>query len=267
MAKYTTEVRSICEVNAGLTESKGFDDIESIITNAAPKIFGTNWPIFDENYRLVLEKIILRHYYTREISEETVGLWKLRLVDRLNLIMPYYNQLYESEKLKFDPLHDVDYTDSGNTKGNTKSSGTGNTTQNDTQNTTNSDKTTTDRSLDDSQWHLYSDTPQGGVIGIANADGSIGDNTYLTNAQHDTQVLKEDITVDRNGKTDTTRKNTTDTTTTGTVDTLEDYTEHIAGKRGSTSYSRMLKEFRETFLNINMRIVDDLNDLFFGLWE
>ena len=283
MAKYTTEVRSICEVNAGLTESKGFDDIESIITNAAPKIFGTNWPIFDENYRLVLEKIILRHYYTREISEETVGLWKLRLVDRLNLIMPYYNQLYESEKLKFEPLNDVDYTDTGNRKGNTKSSGTANTetsgtqdtTRNGTQNTTYSDKETVDRSLDDSQWQLYSDTPQGGVIGIANAEGSVGDNAYLTNAQHNTQVLKEDIVTDRSGKRDTTtqdKANTntsgnSDTTTTGNVDTVDDYTEHIAGKRGSTSYSRMLKEFRETFLNINMRIVDDLNDLFFGLWE
>lgn len=239
MAKYTTQIRSICEVNAGLTESKGFDDIENIITKAAPKIFGTNWPIFDEDYRLVLEKLILRHYYTREICEETVGLWMLRLIDKLNLIMPYYNKLYESEKIKFDPLNDTDYTDTGNRKGDTKS--------------TNNGEQITDRVADTSDWQLYSDTPQGSIIGIANATGSIGDNSYLTNAQHNTGNIKDDTNVTTNNS--------------GTVNSVEDYTEHIIGKRGVSSYSKMLLEFRETFININMQIINELSDLFFGLWE
>lgn len=110
MSKYTTEVRFICESEAGYTESKGFNSIDEILTIAAPKIFNFDFPIFDENYRLPLEKKILRHYYTREISEETVGLWKLRLQDRLCMIMPYYNKLYESELLQFNPLYDVDLT-------------------------------------------------------------------------------------------------------------------------------------------------------------
>ena len=110
MSKYTTEVRFICETEAGYTESKGFNSIDNILDIAAPKIFNFDFPIFDENYRLPLEKKILRHYYTREISEETVGLWKLRLQDRLCMIMPYYNKLYESELLEFNPLYDVDYT-------------------------------------------------------------------------------------------------------------------------------------------------------------
>ena len=109
MSKYTTEVRFICETEAGYTESKGFNSIDSILDIAAPKIFNFDFPIFDENYRLPLEKKILRHY-TREISEETVGLWKLRLQDRLCMIMPYYNKLYQSELLQFNPLYDVDVT-------------------------------------------------------------------------------------------------------------------------------------------------------------
>lgn len=255
MAKYTTQVRSICESVCGLTESVGFTEIEDVIKQAAPKIFGTNWPIFDEQYRLTLETLILRHYYTREISEETVGLWKLRLVDRLNLIMPYYNQLYESEKLKFEPLNDVDYTDTGNSSGNTNS------TSNTKTNTKNTSHQENDTVSDTSDWQLYSDTPQGGVVGIANAEGSVADNTYLTNAEHDIGNVKTDTTIDGNSTGDS------NTDATGNVSNLEEYTEHIAGKRGSASYSRLLKEFRETFLNINMRIVDDLNDLFFGLWE
>ncbi len=108
MSKFTTEVRFICESESGLVESKGFNSISEILYLSAPKIFNFDFPIFDESYRLPLETKILRHYYTREISEETVGLWKLRLQDRLCMIMPYYNQLYESELIKFNPLYNYD---------------------------------------------------------------------------------------------------------------------------------------------------------------
>ena len=110
MSKYTTEVRFLCESLTGHDESKGFNDVEQILTEAAPIIFSFNFPIFDETYRLPLERKILRHYYTREISEETYGLWKLRLDDRMNVIMPYYNQLYRSTLLSFNPFYDVDLT-------------------------------------------------------------------------------------------------------------------------------------------------------------
>lgn len=52
------------------------------------------YPIFDTEYRAGLQKKILLHYYTREICEETFALWKLRLISKLNDIMPYYNGLY-----------------------------------------------------------------------------------------------------------------------------------------------------------------------------
>lgn len=117
MSKYTTELRYICEVEAGLSESKGYNQLDTILTAAAPNIFNFSFPIFDESYRLTLEKKILRHFYTREISEETYGLWKLRLEDKLNLIMPYYNKMYESELLEFNPLYDVDYTKEGSSEG------------------------------------------------------------------------------------------------------------------------------------------------------
>ena len=68
MSKYTTEVRFICEQASGLTESKGYNDTNSIIDLAIPKIFNFNFPIFDEGYRGVLERKILKHFYTREIG-------------------------------------------------------------------------------------------------------------------------------------------------------------------------------------------------------
>ena len=107
MAKYTTEIRSICEHYAGLTESTGFEDVDEIIEKSRNKIF-QNYPIFSESHRAELEHKILKHYYMREIGFETVGLFKLFLNERMAEIMPYYNKLYESETFEFDPLKNVD---------------------------------------------------------------------------------------------------------------------------------------------------------------
>ena len=114
MSKYTTEVRYICENYANQTESKGYNSVQSILNASWDKVFDFDFPIFDENYREPLCKKILKHFYTREISEETVGLWKLRLDDRMNEIMPYYNQLYESELISISPLINYRVTTSGN---------------------------------------------------------------------------------------------------------------------------------------------------------
>ena len=106
MSKYTTELRFILEAYAGLDESEGNDNVNEIITKALPKLFNFDFPIFDEAYREVLERKIVRHYYTREIGFETIGLWKLKLNMVMNEIMPFYNKLYETELLKFNPLNE-----------------------------------------------------------------------------------------------------------------------------------------------------------------
>lgn len=151
MSMYTTELRYICESYAGLTESAGYNNIENVIKKALPKIFDFDFPIFDEDYRTVIETKIIKHYYTREISEETFGLWKLRLNTKMNEIMPYYNQLYKAWSVDFNPLYDTDIT-------------TEHTLDNE------STQTTTGKSTD-----RFSDTPQGSLQNIEN-------NTYLSNA-------------------------------------------------------------------------------------
>ena len=118
MAEYTTEVRSICEFYAGLKESVGQNQVIQIIERSRDKIFNFPYPMFDENYKSVLESKILSHYYTREISEETVGLWQLRLYAKMNEIMPKYNKLYELEAKKINPLATIWKETQGNKKGN-----------------------------------------------------------------------------------------------------------------------------------------------------
>ena len=287
MSRFTTEVRYICETLAGHDESVGYNGISSTITTAAPLLFNFNFPIFDEAYRLPLEIKILRHFYTREICEETVGLWKLRLEDKLNLIMPYYNQLYRSELLEFNPMYDVDiatdHTKNANSESNKTATGTTN--FNSTVNKNKSDngcKNYTDNTVinDDSNstaWDLYSDTPQGGIEGIEGNGNTLGNNYYLTDARKNTDNTERDTTNNTthaetttntmNGTEVTTNTNATNNTATGEITDTETYIEHVRGKRGNVSYSKMLQDFRKTFLNIDQMVINDLESLFFGLWE
>lgn len=400
MSRFTTEVRYICETMAGYDESQGYARVEDIIEEVAPDIFG-DFPIYDENYRLPLEVKILRHYYTREISEETVGLWKLRLNDMMNIIMPYYNKLYESELLKFNPFYDVDLTrdyrrkdngatvDSGSEKskerfkknsgeiengteneigkelnkggesvseienetaqGKAKSKGNSSSIYNEESigkdgkvgnNTTTAsghNSALESNSGGNDKWNLYNDTPQGGVNGLAalrsSPIGGMPDSGtgYLTNARHEFETnngsrasandtlnvtkneenakaesenIKSGANSDvydaennsdsarsrgankvvsrdggRNTQRDSMKQNAKSVSEEGDRDNsrinsneslitnLSEYIEHVVGKQGTASYSKMLMEFRDTFLNIDRMIIKELSPLFFGLWE
>lgn len=254
MSKYTTEVRFICETASGLGESKGYKDVDTIITNAIPKIFTFTFPIFDENYRTVLEKKILKHFYTREICEETAGLWKLRLDTKLNEIMPYYNKLYKSELLEFNPLYTANLTRTKKTD--YDSNRNENENINDTTKNNGTTNSTNESSVNETGTDLYSDTPQGSLTGVENE-------TYLTNARK---------TTDSGTTTSTTSNTSIENSTYGRVrdntDALtstEDYLETVIGFEG-TNASELLMKYRETFINIDVMILNELEDLFFQLW-
>lgn len=387
MSKFTTEVRYICEQMYGLDESVGADRIDEVVSATADDILG-EYPIFDENYREVLNTKIIKHFYTREIGFETVGLWKFHLNNKMNEIMPYYNKLYKSELLDFNPLYDVDLStqhsstgsESGNreeekdakrsgvkdesteksgsvteeTSRNNKESGNENelsarnrktneegsseqenkevnsaTSSRETENSANgetsgnvegasSDNTT--------KGHLdkYLDTPQGSISNLMNG-------SYLTNARNIDEDEKknkvssesseskssqsgsekeesvsgsssdgkvsgrssteseEDESGNRSlnsnresvgnesktiGETGSTNKVGSESSSTmernkakNFVTSTENYLETIAGKRGSTSYSKLLSEYRDTFLNIDVQIIASLENLFMGIWE
>ena len=292
MAKYTTELRTICEHLAGCDESVGYQDVNTVIANSREKIFNFDFPIFDENYRSVLETKIIKHYYTREIGAETFGLWQLWLDTKMNEIMPYYNKLYESELLEFNPFYDADYTKTGNKdadktgtededithdiertgRGTVTNDFDGTTTRTnnltETTNMHNEPKTET--------WEEFSDTPQGALTGVRNMN-------YLTNARHITEdgtgssttgtVTNTGTVTDVADSTNTETRNTTDTedrtingTKTYNLNNTEEYLEHVVGKFPGSSYASLLKEYRDSFINIDMMIIRDLRKLFMCLW-
>lgn len=231
MSKYTTQLKFICESEAGFLEPQGYNKINEVIQNSRAKIFSFDYPIFDASYKPTLETKILKHYYTREIAAETYGRWKLFLESRMLEIMPYYNELYETTLLDFDIFEDVNYRRSGDRTIDEDGTHT------DTTNTESTDNTVT--------WDKYSDTPQGSVQNIDN-------DSYLTNARKNTG--------DSEGTVDTTNQGS------HTRDTVEEYSELIKGKMPGKSYMQLIQEFRDNILGIDKMVIDDLSDLFMMIY-
>ena len=279
MSKYTTEVRFICEQKAGLEGSVGASDVDEVLSKSWNKVVTSKFAIFDEAYREKLVSKVLKHYYLREIGTETVGVWMLWMNTKFEEIMPYYNQLYESAKLEFEPFYDVDYTrrsqrdvtetehGSYENKGQTESSGS----STDTGKTSNSrvGKTSEVGSSNETSKDLYSDTPQGALTGVDNE-------TYLTNARKITENGNNQTDVDETvtdtgtsevkGTTSQTINSTLNNTNAKTGEKGDSFSEGVRGKMGSASYSKMLIEYRDTFINIDMMVINEFKDLFFGLW-
>lgn len=279
MSKYTTEVRFICEQKAGLEGCVDASDVDEVLSKSWNKVVTTNFDIFDEAYREKLVCKVLKHYYLREIGAETVGVWMLWMNTKFEEIMPYYNQLYESARLEFEPFYDVDYTRSSQrdvtetehgsyqNKGQTESSGS----STDTGKSSNSrvGKTSETGSSVGNSKDLYSDTPQGALSGVESE-------SYLTNARKITEngnnqtVVDETITdsgtSEVKGTTSQTINSLLNNTNAKTGEKGDSFSEGVRGKMGSASYSKMLIEYRDTFINIDMMVIDEFKDLFFGLW-
>ena len=104
-----------------------------------------------------LAQRIIDHYYTREIGTDAIGQFILFAKDKMNEIMETYAPLIYSAAIKFDPLVNVDYTESY--------SGTSDSTSNSSSNSNGSGLT------------VNSDTPQGEISKSAILAGSYASST------------------------------------------------------------------------------------------
>lgn len=155
MSNYTTELRWWCEQVTGMSG----ESPRKVIPKAAPILFDFSYPFWSNNLndKTAFQVKIIRHFYTREIGVETMGLFKLRLEDKMNEIMPYFNKLYSAAYKDFNFLN----TDEANEKENSTANNKNSYTSTSEQNSKNIDK--------------FSDTPQGAITDLESG-------TYLTNA-------------------------------------------------------------------------------------
>lgn len=192
----------------------------------------TNYPIFDENYREILNNNILYHYYENEIGFETAPLFRFYLNQKLNEIMPYYNELYKAQKKLIDDnllLNNVNLTETLSGENATTTSSTSQSTNNGTSNNKN----------------LFQDTPQGQISNI-----DIDNQTWATN-----------LTLDRN-----TTNNTINDSSNATGSGTNSYLKTIIGNNGGKFNIDILNDIKNNLMNIDLMIINELYDLFMQIF-
>jgi hypothetical protein len=210
MAVYTTTIKTLIEHN--------FD------------FKMTSYPIFDENYRSVLNNKILMHFYENEIGFETPALFRHYLNTTLNEIMPFYNTLYTKQKLLLDKLED-----NVNIKEDFKGTSTSK-----TNSSSNSQSTGANSSK-----NLFQDTPQGEL-----------DTTTLEN-----QTYATNVTFNNNNSSNSIN-DSSNTSGNGT----NDYIKIVTGNNGARYNFEIINEIKNNLLNIDMMIINDLQTCFMQIY-
>lgn len=217
----------------------------SVFTIDLRRLLGTgfdiglrDYPIWDEDYRGILNQKLIDHYYMYEIGAETPELFKFYLNRTMNEIMPYYNELYKTTLYKYDPTNAYNLKEEfnrlynsdeeGSSQGNSKTVGTG----------------------EGKTKNLYSDTPQGMM-----ATGAIENGNYLTNA-----------TIASNNTTNNYDNNASESRKYSKKDS-DYYTKNTHGNT-SPDVAALVRSFRESIVNIDYEIItnEEIAKCFMGLW-
>ena len=224
MSKYTIKLKTICDLY-------GRDTVESYFKNYCMYDYLTNDEINVINSRGTwnkdkLARKIVNHYYMREIGFETIGLFKLYAENMMNELMEEYLPLIYSSSIKYDPLVNVDYTetysrqidDTGHSEGESTSNATGLT--------------------------INSDTPQGQVN-----KSEILQGTYASSTQ--------------GGESDNT---TNDITNTNSQSIEQSSKNVKGNSGVSATAQKMIEQYRDNIRAIDREIINKLNTLFMGLY-
>lgn len=224
MARYTVQLRKIMESVGEEQVLKWFQDYDL-----------TNYLTFEEIQKITeagtwsparLARKICDHYYMREIGSETVGLFKHRVKVAMQEIMEEKLPLIYSASLKYNPLTNVNYTETY-------------TGENTTSNTSSSDTTATSNSQG---LTVNSDTPQGNI----NKQNILSGNYASSTSANDIDDTANTVSSGESNGSGT-----------------QVYTKHFEGNQGiSATYQKMVEQYRDNIRAIDREIIEDLSDLF-----
>ena len=201
-------------------------------TNTAEKYSDVIWNFecgwhYTGNDQKAFEDKVIDHFRFRQIGFETPGRFIFEFQKKFKEIMPYYIKMYHSVELMDaieDPLENYSMIEESSSTGTSSASGSG------SHSRTNNDG---------QRLRKHLDTPQGRVANLT--DG------YMSYADHDAPV------------TDTENGNESNESSVESEASTR-LTRH--GNIGVTTYAQMLEGYRQTFLNIDMMIIDELDELF-----
>lgn len=233
MAKYTIELRRICDLYTREEVEKWFSSY-NIEDYLLPEQIAqlTQFPKIWSKERLARK--IVDHYYMREIGFETPALFKHYAKVTMEEIMQAKLPLIYTTALNYDPLVNVDYTETfkRTAEGTGKSTG---------ESTSNSNSTA-------EGLNINNDTPQTNIT-----------KQNLQTGAYASSVNQSDTSSAINDKTNTTSNSSNNTT--------EQYTRNFKGNQGiSATYQRMIQLFRENIIAVDKEIIEELNTLFMGLY-
>jgi hypothetical protein len=253
MASYTIKLSDCIENWAG----NGYAfNVRDRIELGRQKLFDFEYPIFDPDYKKVFETNFIRKFYMREIGFETEGLFKFQLETWLLINMPYFNKMFESELINFDPLVNSNMKTTSTKNKDKEEKGN---------NTTNGDKTrTNNQSITGSEngssfnRNLESETPDSRLT-ITTQDGA-GVIEYASLINEETN--KRDSSTINSIDGSNTDKSTITEDRTNNITDLESYVSSKTGKTGPDSYSKMLMEYRSSLVRIENKMFDEMQQLF-----
>lgn len=177
-----------------------------------------------------LAKMIVDHYYMREIGQETIALFRHYAKVSMNELMEEYLPLIYSASIEYDPLVNVDFTETFTREANVDNTGR-----------SVSNSTNTGNSIG-----INSDTPQGRVTKQSILAGNYA--TATAGTETESQI-----------------DNTTNTTSGS--ESEESYTKRVKGNSGvSATAQKMVEQYRNNIRAINREIIEKLEPLFMGLY-
>ena len=190
------------------------------------KLF-TDYDFYLEENKKNFEKKFFDRYFDREIYCKNPFVFRRALLGKLNIIMPYYKQLYQTEleakninfllnkDLKEEFIRDIE----NNVEGSATSTGT-----------------TTGEST-----NIFSDTPEGQITNIEK---------FMSNGS----INKANDSTETNNVSNSTGKTTEKTSFLS------------QGNIGVTSSAELLDKWRSVIINIDQLILDELEDLFLDIY-
>ena len=232
MAKYTIELRKVCDIYKREEVEKWFKSYEltDFLTPEQIEII-TNANIWNKDK---LAKKIVDHYFMREIGFETPALFSHYAKVTMQELMEEKLPLIYSSCIKYDPLINVDYTETFEREQEGTASNNGE---------SNSNSNSNSESL-----NINNSTPQ---TRITKQDLETG--AYANN------VAQSDNNSNINDKTTT--KND------GSSKSNESYKKQVKGNSGvSATAQKMIEQYRQNIIAIDRDIIQELNILFMGLY-
>ena len=243
MAKYTMELRELFEpikysptlFSRSQVENFFKDyEITDYLTNEQIEVIN-NFGVWNKEK---LARKIVDHYYMREIGFETIGLFKHYCKVTMQELMEEYLPLIYSASIKYDPLVNVDYTESFNRQANNSAS------------VNNSGSSTSSSSNNSSSLGINSDTPQGNINKTSILAGN-----YATS------------TVGTENSSSISDSTTTSSTSGSSGSNNEAYIKSVKGNSGvSATAQKMVEQYRQNIIAIDKEIIKKLNCLFMGLY-